>query len=95
MMDEYNVLKPIRFMRDGKIIAMKTGKAAIPATIAKEYLRQGAIERYETKVIREVPLSDAGKTTPSSALPAGQVSQETTSKPSGRGGRRKKTEPSS
>jgi hypothetical protein len=94
-MDEYNVLKPIRFMRGDKIISVKSGMTAIPEAVAKQYLRQGAIERHETKVIKSSPLSDAGKTILSSALPAGQVSQETTSKPSRRGGRRKKTEPSS
>lgn len=37
---------------------------------AQRYLAQGAVERYETKVIREVPLQDAGAAEPLSVSPA-------------------------
>lgn len=57
--------------------------------IAARYLAQGAVERYETKVLREVPLLDAGAAEPSCASPADQASPETTRKPSRRGGKRK------
>lgn len=49
----------------------------VPEKAALRYLQQGAVERYETKVIREVPLPDAGVAEPLSALPAGQASTET------------------
>lgn len=89
-MDQYHVLKPIRTAELG---AVKAGKIVpLHPCVAREYLRVGAVERYETKVIKTSPLSDAGETTPSSASPVAQVSQPTTSKPSKRGGRRKKTE---
>ena len=48
-------------------------------------LEQRAVERYATKVVREVPLMDAGVTTPLSALPAAPASPKTTSKPLKRG----------
>lgn len=57
---------------------------------AMRYLQAGAVERYETKVVREVPLPDAGAAEPLSASPVGQASTEKTLKPSGRGGKRRK-----
>lgn len=54
----------------------------LPDRIAERYLAQGAVERYETKVIREVPFQAAGAEEPSSASPAAQVLPETTAKPS-------------
>jgi hypothetical protein len=66
--------------------------ADVPDKAALRYLAQGAVERYETKVIREVPLPDAGVAEPLSALPAGQASTETTANPS-EGGKRKRGRP--
>jgi hypothetical protein len=87
-MDQYHVLKKIRTDRLGDV---RPGKIVpLPDVVAKEYLRTGAVERYETKVIKSAPLSDAGEVTPSSALPAAPVLPSTTSKPLKRGGRPRK-----
>ena len=61
----------------------------LPEKMALRYLAQGAVERYETKVAREVPLPDAGAAEPSCASPADQASPAKMPKPSKRGGRRK------
>ena len=61
----------------------------LPDKIALRYLAQGAVERYETKVIREVPLPDAGAAEPLSASPAAQASAEPTAKPSEGGGKKR------
>jgi hypothetical protein len=88
-MDQYHVIKPIRTAELGSV---KAGKIVpLHPCVAREYLRTGAVERYETKVIKSAPLSDAGEVTPSSALPAAPALPEMTSKPLKRGGRRKKT----
>lgn len=50
----------------------------IPDKIALRYLAQGAVERYETKVVRDAPFVGAGAEERSSASPAGQASTETT-----------------
>jgi hypothetical protein len=89
-MDKFHVLKPIRTAELGGV---KVGKIVeLHPLVAREYLRVGAVERYETKVIKESPLSDAGEVTQSSASPVAPALPETTLKPSRRGGRRKKTE---
>ena len=62
----------------------------LPERVALRYLEAGAVERYETKVIREVPFQAAGAAEPSSASPAAQASPKPTAKPSGRGGRKGK-----
>jgi hypothetical protein len=62
---------------------------------AETYLKNGAVERYQTKVIRQEPFTDAGVVEQSSALPADQALPKTTSKRSRSGGSRKKTPPSS
>lgn len=75
-------------VRDKKEIHLSDGPhgagsvVELPEKIALRYLEAGAVERYETKVIREVPLPDAGAAEPSYASPAGQVSQSPTAKPS-------------
>lgn len=56
---------------------------------ALRYLAAGAVERYETKVIREVPFENAGEVEPSSVLPAAQVLPEKTPKVSKNGGKKK------
>jgi hypothetical protein len=81
-----HVLKPIRVMGMGLIPAGRTPD--LPECVVKPYLRQGAVELYETKVIRENPTPAAGA--PSSASPAVRVSPQTTSSVSGRGGRKKR-----
>jgi len=85
-----NVLKRIQVAKGSKIIPYRPNdEADLPDAIAQEYLRTGAVERYETKVIRQDPLPDAGEDTPSSASPAAQVSTKTTSRKSGTGGKKK------
>lgn len=61
----------------------------IPEKAALRYLAQGAVERYETKVIREIPLADAGVAEPLSALPVAQASTEPTAKPSKPGAKKR------
>jgi hypothetical protein len=61
----------------------------IPDRVAERYLAAGAVERYETKVVREVPLADAGSAEPLSASPVAQASAETTAKPSGDGAKKR------
>ena len=85
-----HVLKPILHdklggLKPGKVVEMQDAQA-------QEYLKRGAVEQYETKVVREHPLPLAGADTPSSASPVAQVSQVTTAKKSKTGGRKKKAE---
>jgi hypothetical protein len=54
-----------------------------------ELLRQGVIERMETKVLRENPFMAVGQPVALSASPAVQVSQQTTLPLSNRGGKPK------
>lgn len=61
----------------------------IPDSVALKYLERGAVERYETKVIRNVPLLDAGEAEPLSASPVAQASAEPTAKPSDAGGKKR------
>lgn len=62
----------------------------LPDRIALRYLERGAVERYETKVIREAPFVGAGEDQPSSALPAVRVLPQTTANPSGDGDKPKR-----
>jgi hypothetical protein len=82
-MAKFHVLKDIRLMLNGTPVKYKAGRdVELPDNVAKMYLQQGAVERYATKVIRQDPLVVAGSDTPSSALPAVEVSQtETLPKP--------------
>lgn len=61
----------------------------LPEKVALKYLERGAVERYETKVIRNVPLPDAGAAAPLSASPVAQVSAEPTAKPSDAGAKKR------
>lgn len=61
----------------------------LPEKLALRYLQAGAVERYETKVVRETPFPAPGEVQPSSALPAGQVSPETTAKESEPGAKKR------
>ena len=54
----------------------------VPEPWASRWLKSGAVERYETKVVRENPLPIAGAAVPLSYSPAGQASTEPTLKPS-------------
>ena len=86
-----HVLKRIQIAKGNKIITFQPNEEPdIPDDVAKEYLRNGAVERYETKVIRQDPLPDAGAASLSSASPAGQALPLTTSKKSSTGGGKKK-----
>ena len=57
----------------GDIVELQEAQATM-------FLEQRAVERYATKVVREIPLPDAGVTTQSSALPAEEALPPTTSK---------------
>lgn len=57
----------------------------VPEPWASRWLAAGAVERYETKVVRDNPLPVAGAAVPLSASPAGPASPPKTSKPSGDG----------
>jgi hypothetical protein len=71
-----HVLKPIRVDRLG---GLKPGAVVeLHPSVGKAYLQQGAVELYETKVIRERPLQAAGEAQPSSASQAVQASPQTT-----------------
>jgi len=52
--------------------------AELPDGQAESFLRQGWVQRYDTKVIESVPSVVVGATEPSSALPAAPVSPQTT-----------------
>lgn len=81
------VLKPLLHdqlgpLRKGRIVD-------VPEPWASKWLAVGAVERYETKVIREVPLADAGREVPLSASPVVQASTEPMSKESKPGAKKK------
>lgn len=82
-----HVLKPIRVDRLG---ALRPGTVTeLHPSVAKAYLMQGAVEMYETKVIRERPSQVAGEVPPSSASPVDQASPQKTSNASGSGEKRR------
>jgi hypothetical protein len=88
---QVNVLKRIRIAVQNGIKTINPGGDPIelPDAVASEYLRNGAVERYETKVIRQDPLPNAGAATQSPASPAAPVSTKATSRKSTTGGRKK------
>ena len=61
-----------------------------PEKWGKVWLRDGAVEHYQTKVIRELPLEIAGQEASSSVSQAAQVSPKKTLKKSGVGATRKR-----
>jgi hypothetical protein len=80
---EVVIKKTIRHDRLG---LLKPGrKVEMDDTWARKYLAQNAVERYETKVIREVPLGADGRAAQSSVLPADPASQRETVIPLGNG----------
>jgi hypothetical protein len=83
-----HMLKTMLHDRLGKL---KPGRVVdVPDHQAYDWLKRGFAESYQTKVVRAVPLADAGMEAPSSASPAVEASQtETLPKPK-RGGRPKK-----
>jgi hypothetical protein len=74
---KYHVLKPINLAGLGRI--MPGRELDLHPSVAALYLPRGAIEPVKTRELRENPDQPAGEL--SSALPAGQASPETTSKP--------------
>lgn len=69
-------------LREGQVVEL-------PENQAREFLRRGFVERYDTKVIQSNPHLPAGTEQQPSASPAGQASTSKTSNSSGRG--KKKT----
>ena len=57
-----------------------------PEKWAKRWLREGAVELYQTKVVRSLPLEIAGQEEQSSVSPVVQVSPKKTLNKSGVGG---------
>jgi hypothetical protein len=83
-----HVLKPVIVdrlgsLRPGAVVEMHP-------SVGKAYLQQGAVELYETKVIRERPSQAVGAVPLSSASPAAQVSPQTTQSESGNGAKKRK-----
>ena len=70
-------------LRPGAVVEMHP-------SVGKAYLQQGAVELYETKVIRERPSQAAGLAPLLSASPAAQVSTQTTSSESAPGAKKRK-----
>lgn len=62
----------------------------LPDNQAYMFLEKNAVRRYATKVVREVPLENAGVITQSSALPVEEASTPMTSQKLKRGGRTKR-----
>lgn len=82
-----HVLKPIRVLGIGGI---RPGREVdLPDSVAKTYLAQGAVEPYQTKVLRENPMPAAGAM--SSASPVAPASPQTMSKPFDDGAKPKST----
>lgn len=77
------------FRHDRLGVVRKGAIVELPEPWASRYLTQGVVERYETKVIRENPLPEAGRAQLSPALPADQASLPATSSESASGGKRK------
>lgn len=68
-----HALKPLNHPRLGPV--RKGQIVDIPEPWASRYLAMRAVERYETKVVRQGPSLAAGLRQPSSASPAAPVSQ--------------------
>jgi len=66
----------------GAIVEMNDKQADI-------YIQSGAVEKYLTKVIREVPFVESGKVEQSYVLPVEAVSQVPIAKPFENGGKKK------
>lgn len=62
----------------------------LPDNQAYMFLEKNAVRRYATKVVKEVPLENAGVDTQSSALPVEQASTEMTLPKSKRGAKKTK-----
>jgi hypothetical protein len=87
-----HVLKKIRHDKLGLLVPGSI--VDLPEKQAEMYLSQNAVERYQTKVIRQEPFIGAGETIPLSASPAGQALTKTTLKKSKTGVKAKSKEPS-
>lgn len=62
----------------------------LPEQQAYMFLEKNAVRRYATKVVREIPLENAGVITQSSALPVEEASQPMTLPKSKRGAKKTK-----
>jgi hypothetical protein len=69
----------------GQIVELQEAQALM-------FLEKNAVRRYATKVVREVPLENAGVEEQSSALPVEEVLTKTTSTKSKRGGKKAQTQ---
>jgi len=69
-------------LEPGAIVEMNDKQAEL-------YLQSGAVEKYLTKVIREVPFVDTGMNQSSSVLPVEAVLTETIAKPLESGGKKR------
>lgn len=85
-----DVVVKCRVLYHDRLGTLKQGqRVELPEFQAAEFLRRGFVERYETKVIREVPIADVGAVTLSSASPAVLASPQTTSPPSSDGAKKR------
>jgi hypothetical protein len=86
-----DVVIKCRMLHVDRLGALKQGQRVenFPDRQAEEFIRRGFIERYETKVIREIPIEAGGRMESSSALPAAQASAQTTSKQSSDGAKKR------
>jgi hypothetical protein len=82
------VLKTFYHDRLGRV--EKGSVVDLPDHQAYMFLEKNAVRRYATKVVKEVPLENAGVDTQSSALPVAEASTQTTSPKSKRGGKKTK-----
>jgi hypothetical protein len=79
----------LKNFRHDRLGAVRKGAVVeLPEPWASRYLAQGVVERYETKVVRETPLPEAGREQLSPALPADQALPLATSRESASGVRR-------
>jgi len=73
-------------VRHGSLGQLNPGRIVdVPEPWASRWLKEGAVERYETKVIHSSPLEVAGPVVPLSASPAAPASQPKTLNKSGSG----------
>ncbi len=80
------VLKTFYHDRLGRVV--KGQVVELPEAQAQMFLEKNAVRRYATKVVREVPLENAGVEEQSSALPVEEVLTKTTSTKSKRGAKK-------
>jgi hypothetical protein len=86
-----DVVIKARVLHHDRLGVLKQGQRVenFPDKQAEEFLRRGFVERYETKVVREIPIEAGGRMESSFASPAAPVSAQTTSKPSSDGAKKR------